>query len=143
VQEIDLLEVVKGNFRFISNKLQHVSTQLGLAGKVEHTGFELWKDCMAGDAKAWALMKKYNSGDVTLTEELYDRLRPWIRNHPHMGLYSGEEEVCSRCGSDDLERRGFTFTAVSKFQRFRCKGCGSWSRGKYAVDRVDARGVAA
>ncbi len=143
VQEIDLLQVVKRNFRFQSNKLQHVSTQLGLSGKVQHEGHELWVKCMAGDAAAWSRMRRYNKGDVVLTEQLYDRLVPWISNHPHRGLYVEEDFVCSNCGSDDLERRGYRYTAVSKFARFACRGCGKWSSSKHAVFRVDARGVAA
>lgn len=142
VQEIDLLQVIRRNFRFTSNKLDHVSRQLGLGGKVTHTGHDLWVRCMAGDTKAWSLMRTYNKGDVTLTEELYDVIRPWISNHPHHGLYTVAADVCARCGSDDLERRGFARTAVSTFQRYQCRTCGGWSRGKHAVDRVDVRGVA-
>lgn len=142
VLEVDLLKVAKGRFRFISNKLDHVSRELGLGGKVSHTGHDLWVRCLAGDAKAWALMKRYNIGDVRLTEQLYDRLRPWVSNHPHMGLFLGEENCCNRCGSTDLERRGFHHTPVSSYQQYRCRECGGWSRGKTAVARVDERGTA-
>ena len=60
-RNVDLLKVVKSQFRFPSNKLQHVSDQLGIGQKTPHTGHELWVKCMAGDVKAWALMKKYNN----------------------------------------------------------------------------------
>lgn len=141
VQEIDLLRTVRSQFRFTSNKLDHVLRQVGIEGKVAHSGHDLWVRCMTGDAKAWALMKKYNIGDVVKTEQLYDHLLPWIKNYPHVGLYTGEAHVCSNCGSADLRREGFSFTSLSKFQRFQCKGCGKWSRSAKAVDRVDERGV--
>jgi len=142
VQEVDLLKVVKSRFRFQSNKLDHVTRQLGLAGKVQHTGHDLWVRCMAGDPKAWALMKRYNQGDVRLTQDLYERLLPWIKSHPHVGLFTGEEHACSRCGGTNLQRRGFKAAGLSMFQQYQCQGCKSWSRGKTAVARVDERGTA-
>jgi rRNA maturation protein Nop10 len=141
VKEVDLLQVVKANFRFVSNKLQHVSTQLGLAGKVSHTGHDLWVRCMAGDPKAWALMRKYNKGDVVLTEQVYDRLLPWIGSHPHVGLYVMEGDRCQRCGSDQLIKRGQAYTPLGVFQQYRCEECKSWSRGGKRLAGVDIRGV--
>lgn len=141
VAEIDIMRVVKKQFFFQSNKLDHISQQLGLQGKVSHEGHGLWSKCLQGDDKAWRKMRRYNIGDVNLTEEVYNLLLPWIDNHPHTGLYSGEEGVCPRCGSPTLKPRGFSYTQLSKFQRYRCDDCGSWSRGKFAVDHVDERAV--
>lgn len=142
VLSVDLYKVVKRAFRFESNKLDHVAQQLGVGSKVQHEGHGLWRRCMAGEQRAWNLMRRYNIGDVRLTEQLYDRLRPWIHNHPHMGLFLGEESACNRCGSTDLERRGFAHTPLSSYQQYRCRDCGGWSRGKTAVARVDERGTA-
>lgn len=141
-KDIDLLSVVRKNFKFVSNKLDHVAQELGLGAKVKHTGFDLWRDCLIGDeaakAAAWKLMKKYNIQDTLLTERLYDRLLPWIHNHPHLTLYTGVEG-CQRCGSEDLERRGFAYTPLGKYQQYCCNGCGSYSRGKKNLASVDAR----
>jgi uncharacterized protein YprB with RNaseH-like and TPR domain len=142
-RQIDLLRVVKGRFKFPSYKLQHVSTRLGLEGKTTHEGHGLWTKCMAGDPKAWALMKRYNKQDVILTEKLYDRLRPWIKQHPHIGLFNPDaSEGCGRCGSQSLEKRGYAYTATAMYQQYRCRGCGSWSRGGKAINRMDIRGIA-
>lgn len=140
-QQVDLLRAVKKQFRFPSNKLDWVSQAVGLKGKLSHTGHQLWVDCMAGDEKAWALMKKYNVQDVRLTEELYDKLRPWIPNHPHLGLFVGEDQACARCGSTEQEKRGLKAVGVSLYQQYRCKGCGGWSRGAKALSRMDMRAV--
>ncbi len=51
-KEIDLLTVAKGRFRFVSNKLDYVAQQLGLGKKTEHSGHELWVQCMAGIPKS-------------------------------------------------------------------------------------------
>lgn len=139
VLEVDLLKVVKSRFRFMSNKLAHVSTQLGLSGKLSHSGHELWVQCLAGDEKAWSLMRRYNKQDVVVTEELYDKLRPWVKNHPHMGLFNGEAECCSNCGGTRLQSRGVSRTTLGTYQRFQCQDCGKWSRGCRAIERVDIR----
>lgn len=144
VQQIDLLHTMRKRFRFASNKLDHVTQQLGQAGKVQHTGFQLWRDCMAGDPKAWALMRKYNRADVTELEDLYEKVKPWIISHPHMGLYDDDTDapdVCGRCESPNITRQGYSYTGASKFQRYRCKDCNGWSRGKKAIARVEARPV--
>jgi DNA polymerase elongation subunit (family B) len=143
-KNIDLLKTVKARFRFVSNKLQHVSTQLDLGGKVEHTGHDLWVRCMAGDPKAWALFKRYNIQDVVITERLYYRLLPWIVGHPHRGLIDGvTADSCGKCGGTHLQRRGFEFTSAGRYQRFQCQDCAAWSRGGRREAGVGARPVAA
>lgn len=138
--QVDLMLEIKKNFRFASNKLDHIVQQLGIGKKTPHTGFELWLGCLKDDPKSWALMKRYNKHDVLITEALYDELRPWITGHPHQGLYSGEEAVCPNCGGTERRRQGFALTTVGKFQRYQC-GCGAWYRGNKRVDGVTTTGV--
>lgn len=130
-QTIDLFRTVKGRFRFLSSKLDHVTQRLGLEGKVSHEGFDLWLKCMAGDAGAWRRMERYNKRDVTLLEELYVELLPWIKGHPNLQHHN--HGGCPRCGSDESIKRGFHRTAASTFQTYQCKGCGGYYRGKRAV----------
>lgn len=139
-KQVDLLKTVRRVFRFISNKLDHVAGELGLGRKTKHEGHTLWVKCMAGDARAWGRMRTYNKQDVLLTEAAYDRLLPWIPNHPARTLYGVvSPDACPRCGGDDLERRGFACTAVSRFQQYRCRTCGAWTRSGKAEDHVDLR----
>jgi len=132
VKQIDLLKTVRSQFRFPSNKLDYVVQHLGIGAKTEHEGFKLWVKCMEGDEKAWVKMRKYNVQDVLLTEKLYDRLKPWIKSGLNHGLFN-EEMVCVKCGSDDLEKRGFAITSAGKYQRWQCNDCGGWSQEKKAV----------
>lgn len=142
-RDIDLLTVVKSRFKFASNKLDHVSQELGLGSKTSHSGFDLWVKCMANDPKAWALMKRYCSNDVKLTEKLYDRLRPWIKGHPHIGFYADRDQLCCpNCGGTDL-RPDDTYAAhVIKYNRYQCNGCGAWSRGGEHSRQAVTRGIA-
>jgi len=72
-------------------------------------------------------MRRYNIGDVELTERLYLRMLPWIHNHPHVSNV-GEMLSCNKCGSKDLEGTG-TYTAnVHQYSRYRCRTCGGHVR---------------
>ncbi|MGC9439291.1 ribonuclease H-like domain-containing protein [Streptomyces sp. WG5] len=140
--QIDLLQVIKKQFRFPSNKLDYVTKALGLDHKVSHSGHQLWIKCMAGDYQAWEEMKEYNVQDVVITEQLYDRLLPWISSHPSHALYDESEgDRCNNCGSENLKKRGFARTQVSTFQQYRCEDCGSWVRGNKRLSGIDIRGV--
>ena len=139
--QVDLLLAVKRQFKFSSNKLDHVAAQLGLGTKTQHTGFQLWRDCMAGSEKAWNLMRKYNRQDVVLTEKLYDKLKPWIPAHPSVGLYEGLSDVCPTCGSDHLQSRGYAYTSMGSYQRLVCLDCGKWSRSNKRVEGSVIRGI--
>jgi DNA-directed RNA polymerase subunit RPC12/RpoP len=97
---------------------------------------------MAGNEKAWKMMEKYNRQDVVLLERLYDRLKPWIRNHPNHSAHSGEP-CCTNCGSENFVRNGWAFTQLLKYPRYRCNDCGKYFRGnKTASLRRSERFVA-
>jgi DNA polymerase elongation subunit (family B) len=127
-QEVDLLKVVRRQFRFPSNRLDYVCQRLKLGKKFEHEGHELWVKCMNDDPQAWKRMEEYNKHDVVLLEELYHRLLPWIHSHPNRGVYEGTA-VCPTCGSAEYQHRGYSYTKLGKFQRYQCLPCRSWFRG--------------
>ncbi len=125
-KQVDLLRVARKQFKFTSNKLDHIASELGLGNKHE-TNFELWVDCMKKDPVAWKRMEAYNKQDVKLLEMVYHRFLPWIPNHANYNLY-GERGVCPNCGSGNIQNRGIAVTKALKYQRFQCKDCGTWAR---------------
>ena len=128
-QQIDLLKTARQRFKFPSNKLDYLAQSLGLGKKFKHAGFELWVKCMAGDADAWKEMEQYNIQDVVLLEKVYDKLLPWIINHPSHSVHQGAD-LCTNCGSSALQKRGWAYTNAGKYQRYQCGSCGSWMRSK-------------
>ena len=124
---VDTLKIARAVFQFDSNKLDDLGRYLGIGRKLPHTGFHLWKGCMSGDKESWALMKKYNGHDVELLEELYYILRSWHKTHPNVNL--GQNGVCPKCGSRDIQKRGFSYTLLRRKQRFQCKMCAGWFEG--------------
>lgn len=133
-RQVDLVQVARRQFLFPSNKLAYVTQALGLSGKLSHTGHDMWIKCLAGDEKAWALMRRYNIQDVRTTEELFDKLRPWVPAL-NLGVFSddAEERTCPACGSTNVQRRGVAVTALGRYPRFACQDCGRWSRGKSLI----------
>lgn len=131
---VDTLIIAKQNFAFTSNKLAFLTEKLCQTQKLNHgqfPGFTLWKELMKGNRKAWKECKEYNIVDVLSLEELYLKLRPWDKFHPNLGVYDPKPgHQCSKCQSHNLSPRGFTYTQVGKYQRYRCDDCGGWSRDR-------------
>lgn len=127
---IDLYQTIRKVFGFPSMKLDYVSGRLLDSHKVTHQGHDLWVACMNKDPEAWALMEKYNKHDVVLTEQLYDKLKPWIPGHPNVLLYEElpGQIACPTCGSDHFQRRGTRQLATGVYQQYQCRECWTWFR---------------
>jgi len=129
-QVVDTLKETKKHFAFSSYKMESINTLLGLSGKIKTT-FDLWKRCVAGDEAALSMMRKYNKQDVLALEELYVRIRPWIKGHPNLGLfYEGNATVCPNCGSDKINWGGEYRTQVGVYDTYRCEACGAIGRNR-------------
>ncbi len=127
-KDIDLYRTVAKKFKFASNKLAHVLSELGLQEKLDTGGHELWVRVMNNDPRAWKQFKRYNIRDVVATEGLLDYIEPWIDQMPNHQLYT-DLDSCPRCGEiGTLTRQGYAYTALGKFQRYLCGSCRGWSR---------------
>ena len=129
-QKVDTLSEARKYFKFDSNKLDDLGKYLGVGRKADTGGWSLWKGCMEGKPSSWKKMIKYNKQDVTLLEDVYLKLRPWINNHPNMNLLDNKTKLCPKCGSSKVQKRGFSYTTISTFQRWQCQSCKGWSRSR-------------
>lgn len=131
-RRVDLIHTAR-RFGFDSNKLDWVAQQVGLGGKMQHSGFDMWMQCMAGDEKAWAMFRRYNIADTVLEDRLYTRWRPYIKNHPNLALFAGDEEMrCPNCGRSNFTplRDTPALTGVTAYAAYRCE-CGKVVRSKH------------
>jgi len=135
--QIDTMLVAKKEFGFTYNKLDFLAQKLGLGAKI-HTEFELWARCMRGEEAALQEMERYNRMDVILLEKIYLKLRPYIKCHPNVTLYSTNISMdrCTSCGSDKLTEDGFYYTSTGQFPVYRCGDCGGLVRGRKAIKRA-------
>lgn len=133
-KQIDLMRTVKNRFKLYSNSLAYTCKYFGLPTKSESGDMsQIWLSLHFPDlvtkkalAKAWKDVEEYNRNDTEIMEPLYEFLRPWIKNHPNLNLWTFADG-CPTCGGLSLQKRGFHFTRVSIFQRYRCNDCGAWS----------------
>ena len=132
-RHIDTLSIAKSVFAFTSNKLENMTDKLCTKyKKLKHakfSGFELWKQCMKGNKEAWKEMEEYNRYDVLSLEELYTKLIPWD-NSINFNVYHDDDVHLCKCGSDQFTKAGFHHTNTGKFQKHRCKDCGTIHRDK-------------
>lgn len=136
--------MAKKKFSFTSNKLEYMAEHLNLKHKkLKHSkfeGFDLWKQCLAGNKAAWDEMAVYNKFDVLALEDLYDRLAPWSSTLNY-SVY-GPNTACP-CGGKEFVKRGFYFTASAKYQCYRCKKCGAQVRdSKNLLEHKPRKGIA-
>lgn len=137
VRSVDTLKEVRKVAMFSSNRLDFLTRKmLDDGGKID-TNYDLWQRCMRGEAEAMQEMVTYCRNDVTELERFYDYLMPYMRSHPNQNagngpLGVGESHTCPKCGSDDVQKRGYYHTQTQRYQRYRCNNCRSWSRDSRA-----------
>lgn len=128
---VDTLKVARSEFAFESNTLDALCKRLGVKAKTDKYDPKVARAAVDGDEKAQRRIQRYNEGDVKATEALYDRLRPWIKNHPHLSMWSAEDWGCPNCGHKNLSTspNGEAFTYVQRYRAYVCPRCGAHIRG--------------
>jgi hypothetical protein len=131
---IDTCLVARKYFSFEHNTLDNLAERLGLNRKI-HTDNDLWVKCDAGNPRALKEMLEYNKMDVQVLEEVYVKLRSWIKDHPNLALFHSVEEDggvprCRTCTSINLELLGEYTTSVNRYNSYRCKDCGAIMRSR-------------
>lgn len=123
---VDTKKVAKRYFRFNSNKLDDLGNYFGLGRKIDTGGFELWLGCVNNDPVSWYKMVKYNKQDIALLEKIYNRLLPWIVNHPLRTMTDPNDHICKNCSGTHMTKQGYKMTRTGKKQQWKCEDCGAW-----------------
>lgn len=133
---IDTLKSNRKQFAHTSNKLDYINKSLNEERKMDHEGFPLWVKCYRGDPIALKIMEKYNVQDVVILEDLYLRIRQWIKPHPNLSLHITNEEIdrCPTCMSDNIraEKKNY-YTKTARYEAFRCLDCGAVGRHRNTI----------
>lgn len=139
-KSIDLMKTAR-TFGFESASLGYTAKMFGVTEKIDNGAVASWQDALAGDLEALERLEVYNRGDVLTTIELFDAMRPWIPNHPHLGFAAGDEERCPRCGSTDLTDVGVHQAVVIRYRMARCGSCQGLCRSTFHSRAAVTRAV--
>ena len=137
-KSIDLFVTARREFAFESKSLRHLCDRLGVENKSGHYSVADARAAVAGDTRAQSRLRRYNAQDVRATWAVAEALGPWVKEWPHVGLSSGLERCCWRCGSQALTQGGYTNTALTTYALLRCE-CGAWSRLNHRKRSVTTR----
>lgn len=131
-ETIDTLIESRKVFAHSSHSQDYLTKLFKIPEKLK-TEYQMWIDCATGDEDAIDRMFEYNKGDIAGLEEMYFKLRPWMRKHPNFGLYYDEDNVsrCPKCGSKKIMYGAhYYYTPLGRFKSFRCNDCGSLGRSR-------------
>lgn len=127
IKSIDTLKISRSKFRFNSNRLDYISKFLGFEGKIK-TEFSLWKKVMDNDQNALQEMIDYCKGDVTILENVYNKLNGYIKPKTHIGVLNGGNKCdCPKCGSSDVYSNGNVYLASGLIKKkMHCLKCSTY-----------------
>ena len=128
-RHIDVLQIAKAQFGFTSNRLAYMTDTLCKKYKKsthgKFAGFELWKECLAGNEEAFKEMEEYNTLDILSLEELFMILAPWDSKLPVFEVY--QDDVVT---DDDWVMDGYVYSNLGKYERYRNVKTGQQRRGQ-------------
>jgi hypothetical protein len=123
VRTEDTYKMIKREFKLPSYKLSFVCPYFGLNQKLS-TDSSLWQDVtFKKDKLALKDMVTYCENDVAILKQLYQRIFKYVKHKYNYSVSTNDPNCCPRCGSVEIRKRGFTYTATSKFQMHECMSC--------------------
>ena len=126
---IDTLKIARGSLNMESNTLDSLAKRLGVESKSDKYDVRVAQAAVNGDREAQARIEDYNRGDIVASEALFDRLRPYARNIPHLGMWTDDELACPSCGSTMTATGKTVHANVQRYEHLTCPNCGSHARG--------------
>jgi hypothetical protein len=131
MRSVDTLKIAKRSFMLNSNRLDYLGKYLGVGGKTS-TPAGLWLEVLKGNAKAIRTMVAYNKRDVELLEGVFTHLLPYAPDYINRQFFSGVADTCPRCGSANVQRRGYHHSLTQSYHRFQCQACSGWFKARKA-----------
>lgn len=127
VKSLDIMKQAKRIMRIPGYSMAFMTEYLGVTNKQTHEGLIMWKKIQYGnESEQKEYLQKmidYNVGDIISTEDMYLRLRKYMKFNFHLGtLNKHEKYTCPSCGGNDIELYKTVTTGAGTIQRImRCK----------------------
>lgn len=122
VRSLDIYKQEKRLFRLLSYSMDYSSLYSKVERKQSNDGMLMWDMIEMGTLEQQkeylSKMLDYNIGDIITTEELYLRLRPYLKHVSHLGVSVGLEKwSCPDTGSTNVDLYNTTWTPSGTIQR--------------------------
>jgi uncharacterized protein YprB with RNaseH-like and TPR domain len=130
---IDTWKISRNRLKLRNNRLITISEFMGTEDEKNAIKPEQWIRALGGHSPSMDYIVEHCRRDVLVLEEVYNRLRPLVLDHPNRGLVDGRGG-CSVCGEQKLQKRGFHITRTRKYQRYQCSSCGAWSKSVKPIE---------
>ena len=126
---IDTLKIARGTFAYESNTLDALNKRLGIDAKTDKYDARIARAAVNGDKEAQETLSAYNRGDIIASEALFDRLRPFAKGIPHLGMWTDDALACPSCGHTMTATGKTVHANVQRYEHLACPNCGSHARG--------------
>ena len=126
---IDTLKIARGSLNMESNTLDSLAKRLGVESKSDKYDVRVAQAAVNGDKEAQSILESYNRGDIVASEALFDRLRPYAKGIPHLGMWSDDEMACPSCGHSMTATGRTVHANVQRYEHLHCPNCCSHARG--------------
>ncbi len=122
VKSFDIMKQAKRLFRLAGYSMNSIAKYVGVETKLQHTGLIMWESIQHGTKKeakkAMKLMLKYNVQDIIVTEQVFLRVKKYMKMPIHLGVLSGgSKTTCPECGGTDVKLHKTSVTAAGTIQR--------------------------
>ena len=126
---VDTLKIARGTFAYESNTLDALNKRLGIDAKTDKYDARIARAAVNGDKEAQETLSAYNRGDIVASEALFDRLRPYAKGIPHLGMWTDDALACPSCGHTMTATGKTVHANVQRYEHLTCPNCGSHARG--------------
>lgn len=127
VKSFDIMKQSKSLFRLPSYSMNYLAKYVGVKTKLQHSGLSMWDQIQYGTKKeakkAMEMMVEYNVQDIVVTEQVYLKVRKYMKNPIHLGALKGKSKSsCPTCGGTNVKLHKTTCTQAGTIQHImKCK----------------------
>lgn len=119
--DVDLFRVNKSKLGLESRSLNHLCHTLGLDVKSGHYDPAMAFRCLEGSETDQRKMRRYNVGDVKITEQALEAMVHMLPSTVHRFI----------CPEPELEENGVYRAPVRDYRLYRCGSCGANVKGAW------------
>src|SRR6185312_6232542 len=146
IPSVDGWRAARNHLKLTSNRLASLTELFGVDRKTPVLEKQ-WQRARAGHTDGIDYVVEHNLKDVKVLGEVYDLIRPVIRNHPNVNLVERARDQraanvqCPVCASHRVHSRGYRVAKSRRSVRYQCQECGSWFQGRSEVPAAVVQSV--